>query len=362
MGQFLGQEYFMKRFSGWAWPFIIILLSTLGATSMAAAETTRTTFKWQVSESAPINFPMEIVAGSIGYEGGSSYVPSKVTLHQGWGWGRSSHASGAGRKPLPNHLGIRFFSYTEDQFYFGSFELPYDKILALFQAGYYSPHQEDDVTYDRVVVGVAPGGTVSVWLTGYNRATEIFSGQADKIEGDWHWIIDNPDITREQFIQMEINDSLSPGAMEVLKENGIPFGRWDMYHRARYVWQPLITGMQLRDERIMVVKYFNGENDYLDYPMGKILAAATRTVPSELVFVWDRSPAKPMKIKLFFDETEIFAAFEKLGGNGQPLQMEMRRSVIKGKNDLAVFLHNEKESIEFKRARLETYGVPSHLQ
>ncbi|MBN4080457.1 DUF2931 family protein, partial [Beggiatoa alba] len=137
-----------------------ILLLTQGATSMAGINfiktnqtSTQTKFDWQASEGAPNNYPMKIIAGSLSFpNGGSLYVPNGVKLHNGWGKGRSTHVGGDDLKSLPNKLSILFFSYTEDQFYRGEFALPYNKILALFQAGHYSPNDKGDITYDEITV------------------------------------------------------------------------------------------------------------------------------------------------------------------------------------------------------------------
>ena len=94
---------------------------------------TKYKFDWQATDSAPRNYPMEILAGNLGYpEGGSLYVPDKSTIAHGWGEEGSSHVVGPELKPLPNTLGISFFSYTENQFYGGRFDLPYDKIVRKF--------------------------------------------------------------------------------------------------------------------------------------------------------------------------------------------------------------------------------------
>ena len=330
----------------------------------AKAIANATKFDWQASESAPKSYPMKIIAGNFYSPNGDSlYVPDGVKLHHGWGRGRSSHVVGEDLKALPNRVSLSFFSYTENQFYRGDFALPYDKILALFQAGHYSPKDEDHITYNEITVGVAPGGAVSVWVVSLDRSVEVFFGYAEKEEGNWKWINDNPNITREEYIRMGIDESLeaeglTPEAVTALKQRPLPFGLWERYHQRRYRWQPVFTNMPVYGGRIDYIKYYNGERDYIDIPVTNNKAEATRAVPSLLDFTWDRPPAKPLRLKLFFNETEIFAAFEKLGSQNQPLQFEMRIEKINGKNDFTLWLKNEKESIEIKQTKVETYGIP----
>lgn len=342
------------KWVGWA-----LLFFSLTCCQAASLGVNMNKFELQATESAPKNFPMEIISGSLFYQDGSGslYVPNKSTIHHGWGKGISSHVVGDDLKPLPDRLAITFFSYTENQFYRGKFDLPYEKILALFQAGFYSPNQEQNITYDQIVVGVAPGGVVSVWLWGYEKITEVFFGQADKIEGDWTWIIDNLNYTREEFISSEIEEALkSPETVELLRKNGVPIGSWDTY-RTRYHWQPLFTGIPLRDSRVGLIKYFNGEQDYLDYPLATEVAGSTRAIPSYMSFVWEYAPGKGQLFELTFDESDIFDAFKKLSSNDQPLQLEMRMEIIDKKNAFSVLLRNDKESINLKRTDLEVYAA-----
>ena len=315
-------------------------------------------YDWQATESAPKGYPMQVVSGTLFYRGEDHglYVPDRVpALQPGWGVGRSSHITGPDFKPLPDRLEITFFSYTENQFYKGKFDLPYEKILAMFKAGYESYTYEKHVTYNKVVVGVAPGGAVAVWLSGINKTTEIFFGQAEKAEVDWKRIIDNPKYPREGYADLVIKESLTPEAIAALRKNGIPFDLWSTY-RTRYPWQPVFTGMVLKNGRIGQMKYFNGEDDYLNLPLEPAIAASPRPVPSELHFSWLRPNAKSMLFELYFNEAEIVAAFKALGGNAQPLRLEMLMVKTEKSHDFTIWLRNDKDKIELKLTEVKTYG------
>src|SRR5690625_747622 len=130
-------------------------------------------FDWKATESAPRNYPMRIINGTLLYRGESHglYIPSGGTIGRGWGEMVSSHIVGPDLKPLPDRLDIKFFSYTENQFYHGVFELPYERILSLFREW---DRLNDRPAYNRIMTGVAPGGAVAVWLTGQVKTTEVF--------------------------------------------------------------------------------------------------------------------------------------------------------------------------------------------
>ena len=320
-------------------------------------------FDWHASESAPRKYPMEIIAGGLSYHDGSGslYIPDKSTIHHGWGTGISSHVTSPKYKPLPHKLTISFFSYTENQFYHGKFDLPYEKILKLFQDGYYSPNENKHSTYRKIVTGVAPGGAVSVWLAGIGKTTEVFFGQAEKYAGEWSSILDNPKYTREEHVRLVIEESLkTPEALAALKKDGVPLGLWSRYHSPRYPWQPLFTGMTVRDGRINV-KYFNGELDIeldsLDHPLEKTIAASTRAVPSYISFIWEYTQIQGRSYELTFNEPEIFDAFQKLGQGQPPLQLEMRMTKNEeGKLVFSVWLRNSKEAIPLKKTGIKIYG------
>jgi hypothetical protein len=324
---------------------------------------TKYKFDWKSSDSAPRNYPMQILAGNLIYpEGGSLYVPDKSSIHHGWGELGSSHIVGPDLKPLPNKLGISFFSYTENQFYGGRFDLPYDKIVQLFNEGYYSPNEGGHVTYSRILVGVAPGGAVAVWLIGLDKTTEVFFGHAAKEEGNWSSIYNNPNktYTREEFVRLEIQDTLkTPEALEALRKNGVPIGLWDSY-RTRYRWQPKFTGMEVRAGGVDSVDYFNGEKDYIAYPI-KEPDTTTRVVPKQLRFIWAQTKVSGLKFKLYFDEAEIFAAFKTLGSHNELLQLDMRMDPIpadpKGTLRFSIWLRNDTDKIQLKKTNFETFGV-----
>jgi len=334
---------------------LILLFSQLGACASMAK------YELQATEGAPKGYPMQIITGDLHYHDGSGslYVPEGALLYNGWGNGRSSHVVGDDKKPLPDRLHIVFFSYTENQFYEGDFKLPYEKIASLFQAGFYSPNLEKHTTYHKIVVGVAPGGVVSVWLWKIEKRTEIFFGKAKKIEGNWKWINDNPKYTREEYVRLGIEDVLkTKEAIEAYHKNGVPFGLWEKYHKARYHWVPVFTNMPLYDKRISLIEYFNGEIDYLDYPLSKGIVEQTRAVPKKITYVWDQPYGKPLMLELFFDEKSIFKLFEKMARPGETLKFEFRVVEKDGKNDFTMWLKNDKDAVEIKDFRVETYGIP----
>ena len=76
------------------------------------------------------------------------------------------------------------------------------------------------------VVGMAAGGQITIWVNAIKRNLEVFSEIAEEIEGNWNWIVDNPDITREDYIKLVMEEVLKPleNKAQHLKQE-IAFGR-----------------------------------------------------------------------------------------------------------------------------------------
>ena len=326
----------------------LALVATLGLGLLLSAcgGAPVTKFDWLATESAPKNYPMEIVSGFfIAPDGYSLYIPNEKTIHSGWGSMVSSHVVGPDLKSLPSRLEIGFFSYTENVFYKGEFDLPYDTIVRLFNEGYYSSKEEGRTTYGRIMAGVAPGGSVAVWLLGANKKTEVFFGKAEKTEDiPWTRIIDNPEITREDFVREEVEESISPEALKNLKQNGIPFELWDSY-RVRYPWHPVVVADN-PPPFVESIYYFNGEEDSLRYPLDEATTSALRPIPQGVYYIWD-NPDGDTEYPMFnFDEAETFSAFKKLSPDGlTPLKLEFHTRKIDGIQKFAAQLSNEKESV-----------------
>jgi len=308
-----------------------------------------TKFDWKATESAPKNYPMEVVAGTFLYHGEDSlglYVPAGKLLYRGWGQMVSSHIVGEDLKPLPDRLEITFFSYLEDQHYQGTFDLPYEKILTLFRDGWNGGERP---TYDRIMVGVAPGGIVAVWLTGRARTDEIFFGKAEPVEmpliGMRGRIVDN----RDAYVQGALKHALEPAVLEFIRQNGIPFDKWSQL-RTRYKWKPVFGRGNAPHDGAMT-DFFNGELEELFFPMSDETASLGRAVPKKMQFTYRSSEGWAYLYIIHFDEEETTAAFQQLGSDGRLLTLEFYPE--KPIHNTRIRLSNGDESINLTKYHIE---------
>lgn len=315
-----------------------------------SAEQTR--FDWKASESAPEHFPMQIIDGELRYYGdpygAGLYVPSGGVISHGWGRFNSVHITGEVLKPLPDKLDITFYSYLEDQFYRGSFDLPYDTILRLFHEAEakskFKAMDGSEVPNDyMIIVGVAPGGSVAVWMSGLG-SREIFFGKAEKVDMDFAKafrvpIADGAD--RKEYINETIMDEDIPSEkLADIRKNGIPFDQWANY-RIPYNWVPSFAVTDPPQE--ISISFYNGEGESFNYPLEPYFTAKAHPIPKILSYSYAHDgPGSDYNI-VRFDEAEIKAAFEQFSAKQLPMQLEVTPAYPMEKTQIR--LHNTKDAV-----------------
>ena len=218
-----------------------------------------TTFDWYAVATAPRDYPMEVIRGTFYYKG-EDYgldIPSGGTLNVGWGESASAYDVGPKFKPLPDRLEVTFYSYPERQVYRGSFELPYEKILEMFQK---RQVEKPDRPYISILLGIAPGGVVAVWLYG-GGVTEVFFGHAEKIQLSPNAAFGLPFQSQEQadhYIESALAESVTPEQLAYIKKYGPPFGAWDRF-RQLFRWAPVYKDGKAPYRTEMPATFINGE-------------------------------------------------------------------------------------------------------
>ena len=240
---------------------LINFLTACGASAMNKDPKQVTNFKWYAVATAPKGYPMEIVSGTFfckGMDAGIG-IPSGGTLTTGWGKSASAYVGSDEIPPLPDRVQVTFYSYAEKQVYEAEFALPYEDILAKFQQQL--REAPDKRNYSHFIIGVAPGGAISVWLGG-PKVIEIFFGQAKKVEKTPSATFDLPFTSKEQsddYVSSALADSVTPEQLENIKKHGAPVGTWARY-RNLYKWAPAYKDGKNATKSEMSVDYLNGES------------------------------------------------------------------------------------------------------
>jgi len=148
-------------------------------------------FEWLAQVGADITAPMEVVHGSfIDSEGESQWIPSGEYLgNNRWGDGGGVWVVGDEKRRIPERINITWFSYTENKFYTGDFELPQKKIYDLFQKDYGNFTNDNGTEskneYHTFLLGIAPQGLITLWISGF-ATTEIGTYQAHETQINWN--------------------------------------------------------------------------------------------------------------------------------------------------------------------------------
>lgn len=311
-------------------------------------------YEWLPSECAPEKYPMRIVKGDFIFDDGQSiYIPARKTLSNGWGKIGSTHLVGEAVKPIPRQLAITWFSFTENKFYSGVFNLPQEDISALFKKGFISPVTNKWRTYDRIIVGLAPGGTIGLWMEGDGVVKAVALLIATEAAIEWSVLNDNPSITRDQYIQARLAEVLNGDEIASLKRNGVTKGLWEKYD-IKYRWKPLIIGVVTPSD--IWIQYFNGEVEFINYEYEKNPKVETRAITKKLELRWTNHAGVDLYSTVLFDEEEIFAALSKLYPDLKKQELQLQIEINNIDNSLTISLKNNQYLIRLQKCLVKVYS------
>lgn len=317
------------------------------------------TFEWLATECAPEDYPARIVRGHLRFaDGRTLYIPDDQLVRNGWGERGSIHIVGDKLKPVPTHLELRWFSYLEDRFYGGRFELPTARMLAMFRARATSPEPGPRLPFNRIVVGVAPGGDIAVWMGAGRLVTEVAIFRAPVIDLPWTTVLDNPDIARARYIADALKEALPADVLQRVTTTPVPAGRWSTVYARRLPWAPRLRGAQPATD--LWLRGYNGEHEWIDLSGTRTDTdppPATRGVPRELTLFWRHSSGTSMRSVVTMDEREAFAAFAKLTAADPAAPLMLLLEPSSDASRVEILLQQRELAYRFERAVTKSYRV-----
>ncbi|RYY77094.1 MAG: DUF2931 family protein [Gammaproteobacteria bacterium] len=340
---------------------VINFLTACGASAMNKDPKQVTKFKWYAVATAPRGYPMEIISGTFfckGMDAGIN-IPSGGTLTTGWGKSASAYVGSDEIPPLPDRVRVEFYSYIEKQVYEAEFTLPYDTILAKFQQQMKEHPNENN--YSSFLLGVAPGGAVSVWLEG-PQIIEVYFGQAKKIEMEPSKAFDLSFQSKEQsdnYISSALADSVTPEQLAYIKAHGAPIGIWARY-RHLYKWSPVYKEEKPATDPTMPINFLNGERYSLPTHFNEKLVDTPKPLPLRIQFSAQATKDEAPYYIIDFDPVELMEAFEKLGAHGEKVFIEFDARIPV--TDMRIRVYNDrppkddktpKEFIELKKSKID---------
>lgn len=312
-------------------------------------KSTQPMFKWFPTSCAPDKFPIELISGEFSLPNNESVgIPLQAYLTYGWGKTGSIDLVGSDEKSLPERVKIKWFSYRERKFFEGESELPTKKIKELFQKGFHSPISGKHETYNYIIVGTAPAGTVSVWLRGQGICTEVMCFKAKEVKEDIESFIGaSPDL--ETYVRSAMAKKFTISEMAPLDSNDISLLQWETTFRRLFNWKlKVISSVPTIS---VLASYYNGEvqfwkdnfvYEHLDYPM---------PTPKKLTLNWELEDGKQGGSEISFEEAEIFSAINKITKDENKCIIQVEINVIN--RNCEIFLLNGKNAIKLNKCIIQ---------
>jgi hypothetical protein len=318
-------------------------------TNHSTSENMNTPLEYASGICAPELYPVEIYQGD--FYTAKDWLPltNGGILEAGWGDnGMNMSRSGI----IPTAFKVTYFSYMENKFYKGDFALPSDTIRSLFKEGMIDYLTKKYDTYDAMIVGMAPGGVLVVWMQGFDKQVEIGRYQATETDMEWESFIPRTGYTQDEFVSRMINRR--PEVLANFQKNGLMLGLWDTY-RIKYSWRPKFEFPEGTIVEGIDLKMYNGEKFFLwgeelDKNLFKPRALTWRND-----LIWIDETGQKFGANIDFDEKEIFDAYKLIYRDNKDQDAELVIKYNDTRTSLEIYLRSKSEEIELEKCKIKIY-------
>lgn len=334
----------------------LALLFNFGLLSCVNNQDNMKKYDWLPTTCAPKFYPAEIFQSYFILEDQEELnIPGDRSMYNGWGNLGPTHIVGEPLKSIPTKLNIIWMSYTENKFYEGTFDLSKEKISALFQEGYVDRLGRKK-TFNKINIGVAPGGTIIIWVMGAGWSIEIDRFQAKETEVSMKEFKPYAIIDRAQYVS-SILESLPDNIKEGLKSTDNSFNPWKETYRNKYAWSPKLNFTNEGNLTEILAEFYNGEKFFVEHTNPILNKFEDRALPRHMRLEWSDKNENKYGAKIYFDEIEIFQAFETIYKNPKTNQAELIIEIDKYNSNLSLSLKSESESIPLTKARIKVFAT-----
>lgn len=268
-------------------------------------------YDWSGTLSAPLEYPAEVYKGELIANGYTQGFKNWGVIASGWGNPNGTVITGPDTKPVPDSLSLTWLSFAENKFYSGRFALPKEKIAKLFKDGFMDDRNQH-VTYTQIVVGLAPEGTIAVWLMAPQKEIEVATFKAHPSSIDPETISDDDKyMFRQGYAQRTMDNEMviTPEVKNSISANGsTPAESFEETYRNRYNWKPVLNAEGI--VKNFVINSYNGEREKLTDLQATKTEYAKRAVPAMVVVYWTAPDGKEHGAKILLNEKEIINAYK----------------------------------------------------
>jgi len=202
-------------------------------------------------------------------------------------------------------------------------------------------------TYNEMVIGLAPGGVVVVWLQAATFRVEIGRYQAKDTIVSPNAFYRNPfEFNQQQFFDTMFSNRLSQDAHEKIKKGGITYGLWDEY-RKKYYWRYRTQFYNDDKDEQQYYTYYNGESIALFAEVIKKQEFLLQALPYNINLNFTKKWAET-----YFDDKELMAAFKELTATNPNEPLEIVGKIGFMYNDMSFWVEAKGRRIPLNKVKV----------
>lgn len=276
------------------------------------------TYRYETGSGSDENYPIDTYR-QVFYSKDNEMIPIDGLGFQRGPWGNGGVTYLKNEKQnykLPATMKVGYYSYAEDKFYEGEFNLPADKIKEYLNEKaddpeYANKKNEDSKDgvfhkYNRIEVGFTLGGMVVLWMKGEDAQKLLATFFAKEAFPKWDSVFENSD--RKEKVEYGLNNGVyTPKVKNEILTKTLPLDLWKKYDE-RFNWNFVVnlpSGGKLEN---ISVKTINAETETLyssDHGDKK------RAVPYAIEFFWSLNGKQYNSRIVFGDQMNYYNAIYK---------------------------------------------------
>jgi hypothetical protein len=319
------------------------------STNHSTSENMNTPLEYASGICAPELYPVEVYTGDFYTANDWLPLPNGGFVEEGWG---DNGMNMSRSRIIPTGFKVTYFAYMENKFYTGDFALPSDTIRSLFKEGITVYRSKKHATYDAMIVGMAPGGVLVVWMQSVDKQVEIGRYQATETNMEWESFIPRTGLTREEYVFNLIDRR--PVVKANFQKNGLMLGLWDTY-RIKYSWRPKFEFPEGSISELIRLRMFNGEYEVLWGDRFVKNSFEKRAITERCNLLWTDETGKEYGAEVTFDEAEIFEAFKLIYAKDKEQDAELVIKYNDTRTSLEFYLRSKSEEIELEKCKVSIF-------
>lgn len=312
-------------------------------------------YEWECGVTTPEGFPIKMIVGYFKLASKSKNAPFQSF---GWGvfdgkWGDGSTASTEyGKSVLPDSLNVTWYSIIENKFYHLQTGLDKEKISELLKDAFQIKRKDGLENWNRtsITAGLAPGGTVAVWVNGMMGAsTELAVFKAKEIP------LSKIDSLTLQDCLNEVAEARKDSSNLWIKNLDdknfkIPFGKWSTQYRKKFNWKFVCKSQFRLDSAMVDLAFFNGEAYHITAPDLSEKKFEQKALPNGFSISYYDAKREKNYLSADFNEQDIFKKFEEIIKNNPNEPITMICNIDKSRSISSVILKSQHQSfnLDFK--------------